>query len=124
VTRYFQAHVAGAVHGPFIILPEKDGADQASNGVLVGEDTHDRSAALDLADEALTRRGICVSMQAGLRAAASNLGNVELIFNRGVALIVAAVHSDSWRCSFSLWPLVVILRALSFATLCSQSRAA
>jgi hypothetical protein len=34
----FQAHVAAALDGPFIVLFEQQGADQAGDGVLVGED--------------------------------------------------------------------------------------
>ena len=48
----FQGHVAGALHRPFIVLLEQDGADQAGDGVLVGEDADDVGAALDLAIEA------------------------------------------------------------------------
>ena len=34
----FQCHVARPLDGPFIVLLEQDGADQAGNGVLIGED--------------------------------------------------------------------------------------
>ena len=53
----FQGHVAGALHRPFIVLLEQDGADQAGDGVLVGEDADDIGAALDLAIEAFQRIG-------------------------------------------------------------------
>jgi hypothetical protein len=49
----YKCHVAGPLHGPFIVLFEQDGADETHNGVLVGEDTHDIRAPLDLAVEAL-----------------------------------------------------------------------
>jgi hypothetical protein len=49
----FQGHLAGALHGPFIVLLKQDGADQAGNGVLVGKDADDVGAALDLAIKAL-----------------------------------------------------------------------
>src|SRR5262245_1774434 len=52
----FQAHVT-AGHGPFIVLLEQDGADEADDGVLVGENTCDIGAALDLAIETLERIG-------------------------------------------------------------------
>jgi hypothetical protein len=45
----FQRHVAGALHGPIIVLLEQDGADRAGNGSLVGEDADDVGAPLDLA---------------------------------------------------------------------------
>ena len=47
----FQAHVASALDGPFIVLFEQQCADQADNGGLIGEDTDDLAAALDLAVE-------------------------------------------------------------------------
>ena len=53
----FQGHVAGALDGPFIVLLEQDGADEADDGGLVGEDADDLGAALDLAVEALERVG-------------------------------------------------------------------
>ena len=34
----FQAHVAGALDGPFIVLLEEQGANQAGDRGLVGED--------------------------------------------------------------------------------------
>ena len=52
----FQGHVAGALDGPFIILlVEQDRADQADDGVLVGEDADHPGPPLDLAVEALDR---------------------------------------------------------------------
>jgi hypothetical protein len=49
----FQCHVAGALHCPFVVLFEQDGADEAGDGVFIGEDANDVGAALDLAVEAL-----------------------------------------------------------------------
>jgi len=55
----FQCHVASALDSPFVVLFEQDGTDEACDGVLVGEDTDDFGAALDLAVEALERiRGV------------------------------------------------------------------
>jgi hypothetical protein len=34
----FQRHVASALHRPFVVLFEQDGADETDDGVLVGED--------------------------------------------------------------------------------------
>ena len=51
----FQRHVAGALHGPFVVLFEEDGADEPGYGGLVGEDSDDLSATLDLAVEAFER---------------------------------------------------------------------
>jgi hypothetical protein len=53
----FQGHVTGAVHGPLVVLLEQDRSDQAGEGGLVGEDTHDLGAALDLAVEWILARG-------------------------------------------------------------------
>jgi hypothetical protein len=33
----FQRHVAGALHGPFIVLFEQDGADKPGDGGFVGD---------------------------------------------------------------------------------------
>jgi len=41
-----QGHIAGALHGPFIVLLEQDGADQTGDGILVGEDVLDRQVEL------------------------------------------------------------------------------
>jgi hypothetical protein len=49
----FQRDVTGALNGPFAVLLEQDGADEAGDSVLVGEDAYDLSAALDLAIEPL-----------------------------------------------------------------------
>jgi len=46
----FQGHVAGALDRPLVVLLEQDGADQAGDGVFIGEDADHVSAALDLAD--------------------------------------------------------------------------
>jgi hypothetical protein len=53
----FQGHLAGALHRPFNVLLEQDGADQAGDGVRVGEDADDIGAVLDLAIEAFQRIG-------------------------------------------------------------------
>ena len=53
----FQAHVAAALHRPFIVLLEQNGADEAGDRSLVGEDADDLGPALDLAVEALERIG-------------------------------------------------------------------
>ena len=53
----FQCHVAGPLDRPFIILLEQDGAGQAGNGVLIGEDADDLGAALDLAVQPFQRIG-------------------------------------------------------------------
>ena len=42
----FQAHVAGALDGPFIVLFQQQGADQAGDGGFVGEDADDLAASL------------------------------------------------------------------------------
>jgi hypothetical protein len=47
----FQAHVAAALHRPFIVLLEQQCADEARDGRLVGEDADYISAPLDLAVE-------------------------------------------------------------------------
>jgi hypothetical protein len=49
----FQAHVSRALDGPFIVLFEQDGADEAGDGGFVGEDADDVGAPLDLADQPL-----------------------------------------------------------------------
>ena len=53
----FQGHVAGSLHRPFVVLLQQDGADQAGDGGLVGEDADNLGAAFDLAVEALERIG-------------------------------------------------------------------
>ena len=45
----FQRHVAGALHGPFIVLLDQDRADETDDGLVVGEDADDVGAPLDLA---------------------------------------------------------------------------
>jgi len=45
----FQCHVARPLDRPFVVLFEQDGADQAGNGLLIGEDADNLGAALDLA---------------------------------------------------------------------------
>jgi len=51
----FQCDVTSALDGPFIILFEQNGADEACDGGLVGEDADDLGAALDLAFQSLER---------------------------------------------------------------------
>jgi hypothetical protein len=51
----FQGHVAASLDGPFVVLFEQDCADEANNGVLVGEDADDLGVAFDLAVDALER---------------------------------------------------------------------
>jgi hypothetical protein len=53
----FQGHVAGALHGPFIVLFEEDSTNEPDDGLVIGEDADDLGAALDLAVEALERVG-------------------------------------------------------------------
>jgi hypothetical protein len=51
----FQAHVAASLNRPFIVLFEQDGADEAGDGVFVGEDADDFGAPFDLTVEPLDR---------------------------------------------------------------------
>ena len=51
----FQCHVSGALNGPFVVLLEEQGADEADDGGLVREDPDDIAAALDFAVEPLER---------------------------------------------------------------------
>ena len=51
----FQRHVTGPLDVPFVVLFEQDRADQAHDGVLVGEDAHHLGSPLDLTIEALDR---------------------------------------------------------------------
>ena len=53
----FQAHVAGTLDGPFIVLFQQQRADQAGYGGFVGEDADDLAASLDLAIESFERVG-------------------------------------------------------------------
>ena len=55
--RQLEALVAGPLDRPFIVLLEQDGADQADNGLLIGEDADDLGAALDLAVQPFQRIG-------------------------------------------------------------------
>ena len=48
----FKGHVACPLDGPFVALFHEDGADEAGDRGLVGEDANDVGAALDLAVEA------------------------------------------------------------------------
>ena len=52
-----KGHIAGALDGPLVVLLEEDGADEAGDGGLVGEDADDLGAALDLAVEPFERVG-------------------------------------------------------------------
>lgn len=49
----FQGHVAGTLDSPFIILFEQDGADHAGDRGLVGTDSGDLGAALDITVQGL-----------------------------------------------------------------------
>ena len=49
----FQRHVAGALHGPLVVLFEQDCADKADDSVVVGGDANDLGATLVLAVEML-----------------------------------------------------------------------
>ncbi len=40
----FQGHVAGPLHGPFIVLFQQDGPDEADHGRVIGEDADDLGA--------------------------------------------------------------------------------
>jgi hypothetical protein len=51
----FQGHVSAALNRPFVILFEQQGADEALDGVFVGEDAHDVGAPLDFAIETFER---------------------------------------------------------------------
>ena len=53
----FQPHVASELDSPFVVLFEQLGPNQTRHGVLVGEDTDDLAAALDLAIGAFERVG-------------------------------------------------------------------
>lgn len=53
----FQRHVTGTLHGPLIVLFEQDRADQADDGILVGEDADHFGPPFDLAVEAFDRVG-------------------------------------------------------------------
>src|SRR5260370_17614268 len=43
----FQGHVAGALHGPLIVLFEEGGTDEPNDGLVLGEDAHDLGAPLN-----------------------------------------------------------------------------
>ena len=53
----FQCHVAGSLDGPFVVLFEEQCTDQSDDGIVVGEDTDDLGAPLDLAVETFDRIG-------------------------------------------------------------------
>jgi hypothetical protein len=36
----FQGHVAGALHGPLIVLFKEDGTDESDDGLVIGEDAN------------------------------------------------------------------------------------
>ena len=54
----FQAHVAGSLDCPLIVLFKQQCPDEADNGSLVWEDADDLAAALDLAIESFEWVGI------------------------------------------------------------------
>ena len=49
----FQRHIAGTLDGPFVVLLEQDGTDQAIDSLLVVEDADHIGATLNLAVEPL-----------------------------------------------------------------------
>ena len=49
----FRRDVTSTLDSPFVVLLEQDGADEAGDGFLVGEDADDIGAPLDLADQPL-----------------------------------------------------------------------
>jgi hypothetical protein len=51
----FQGHVSGTLDRPFVVLLEQQGADEADEGGLVGEDADDFAVPLDFAVEAFER---------------------------------------------------------------------
>ena len=51
----FQRHVAGTLHGPFVVLLQEDGTDEPDDDLVIGEDADDLSTTLDLAVHALDR---------------------------------------------------------------------
>ena len=51
----FQRHVSCTLDGPFVVLFEQERADQADDGFVVGEDSDNLGAPLDLAAQALDR---------------------------------------------------------------------
>ena len=50
-------HVAGALDGPLVVLFEQQCADETDDGIVVGEDTDNFCAPLNLAVQALDRVG-------------------------------------------------------------------
>jgi hypothetical protein len=63
VAEAFQAHVAGTLDAPFVVLLKQDGPDQPGDrldplcGSSIGEDADDLGASLDLAVDPLERVG-------------------------------------------------------------------
>ena len=55
--RWFPVSCSGPLDRPFIVLLEQDGADQAGDGVLIGEDADNFGAALDLTVQPFQRIG-------------------------------------------------------------------
>ena len=53
LTNGLKGHVARSWHGPFIILSEQQGADEADKGIIIGKDADDRGPPLNLAVEPL-----------------------------------------------------------------------
>ena len=51
----FQGQITGALDGPFVILLEKNGADEASDGVFIRKDADHIGAAFNFAVQAFSR---------------------------------------------------------------------
>ena len=51
----FKGHVASPLHRPLVVLFEQDGADQANDGLFIGEDADDVGSARDLAVQPFSR---------------------------------------------------------------------
>lgn len=60
-------HAARMLDGPFVILFEQHGADEASGGRFVGEDTDDMGATLGLVGQALDGVGAVHVVRWGVR---------------------------------------------------------
>lgn len=53
-----QHHVTGTLDSPLIVLFEQDRADEADDGIFIGEDSNHVSAPFDLAVEAFNLSGL------------------------------------------------------------------
>jgi hypothetical protein len=79
-----QRHVTATPHGPFIILFEQDRADEAHDGVFVGDDADHLGPPLDLAAEPLDRIGP-VQLGAELVGNVASLcpGRLRIVLSKG-----------------------------------------